>query len=264
MIRGQLFRGVQIYHYRPYWRLYVIAWYYCVAATTRLSQEQRHKEISENEGSTCRRVGVSATPPIQLSKPHTSNFQFANQLKNPVTELQQVTVTERMSTLTVPYKDDTEYHSLPEAKIAQPIDISRPHSDTDITTLSFQMQEDDMTPNRRISLHIKGDERLILEEPVHEGLSFNVDNEIESVDYSEEEVCDPVPSLGFQRAHPLFYLPGSLDSPTTPIAEASPFLMMDGPTQAESTPGLSKNVIGSGVDLSFYLKSGQCSIWRML
>ena len=207
-----------------------------------ISQEQSMRIKDNNQGATFRKASVSATP---SKLPLYSNvFQF-EQSKNLITEAQ------RKSALA----EDMNYHSLPETKVAQPVDISRPHSDTDISTFPCQTQ-DDATPSRKLSLHVKGGEKLILEEPFHEGLSVNIDE----VDYAEdeqheEETCDPLSSLVSHRTRTMFYIP---DSPTTPIAEASPFLMLNGPTQAESTPGLSKNVIGSGVDLSFYLKNGWC------
>jgi len=195
-------------------------------------------------------MSASMTPnkfPLHLSNPNA--FQFEQESKHPIDEVQ---LSERMSTLTVA-KEVMDYHSLPETKVAQSVDISRPHSDTDITTLPFQTQEDDITPNRKTSLHVKGGEKLVLEEPIYEGLSFNVDSEVDYAQdkHQEEETCDLLPSLSSQTTH----IPDNQDSPTTPVAEASPFLMLDGPTQAEST-GISKNVIGSGVDLSFYLKHG--------
>jgi len=213
----------------------------------RFSQEQS-KRVKDNNDSTYRKASTSMIPnklSLQLSNSNALQFE---EPKHQITELQ---LAERMSILTIPCKEDTNHHSFPETKVAQPVDMSRPHSDTDITSLP----QDDTTPNRKISLHVKGGEKLILEEPFHEGLSVNIDE----VDYAEdkqhkEETFDPLPSLVSHRTRTMFYLPD--DSPTTPIIEASPFLTMDGPTQAESTHGLSKNVIGSGVDLSFFLKSG--------
>ena len=222
---------------------------FCTAP--RFSQEQS-KRVKDNKDSTYRKASTSMPlNKLSLQLSNSNALQFEEH-KHQITEVQ---LAERMSALTVPCKDDTNYHSFPETKVAQIVDISRPHSDTDITSPNFQMRDDNMTPSRKTSLHVKGGEKLVLEEPFHEGLSVDIDE----VDYAgdeqhEEETCDPLPSLVSHRTCTMFYIPD--DSPTTPTVEATPFLIKDGPTQAESTHGLSKNVIGSGVDLSFYLKSG--------
>jgi len=152
-----------------------------------------------------------------------------------------------------PSLQEREVCSLPETSTAlKPIEITRPHSDTDVTTLSLQEQDDLMLPIKcSNSLHIKGGEKIILEEPYCESLSVSVD------EYNQYACDDAYPSMIPEEnaTTASFFIP-DLESPaTTPLADdiPSPYLM---PTQATQTGMPSRRLVGSSTDLSYHLKNG--------
>lgn len=150
---------------------------------------------------------------------------------------------------------EREHCSLPETSTPiKPVETTRPYSDTDVTTLSLQEQDDLMSSIKCLNLlHIKGGEKIVLEEPCYEGLSVSIDS------YNQygcdEEIYDPYPSMIPEEiaTTPSFYIP-DVESPTTPLVDIpSPYLM---PTEATQTAMPSRKLVGSSTDLSYYLKNG--------
>lgn len=134
-------------------------------------------------------------------------------------------------------QQEREFHSLPEERItSKPIEISRPHSDTDVTKLEHSK-----------SLQIKGGGKIVIEEPQFESLSFSVSvyDEEKYYAYSTEDT-NPVNAVSF-------YIPDHED-PATPLVEdvPSPLLM---PTEA-TQPSMPSRKLGSSADLTYHLKNG--------
>lgn len=144
-------------------------------------------------------------------------------------------------------QEEREFYSEPERSttLKQVHDMARPHSDTDITTLSSQEDSDLMLPSN--SLQIKGGEKIVIEEPCFESLSLSV-----SVYDNEEEKVS-------------FYIP-DLESPITPQADIpSPLLTLEGPTDVTVTGMIpSRRLLGSSKDLSYHLKNGQSYLFTYL
>ena len=160
------------------------------------------------------------------------------------------------SNLTVLHQD-RELHSLPETSAAlQRVEIPRPFSDTNITTMSVQVEDDVASPMRYShSLHIKDGEKMIVEQPKFEGLSFSV-----GVDVDDEEKLIPEEHA---TAEVSFYI-SDLETPTTPVGKGdilSPFLALEGPTEA-TLPSMmpSRKLLGSSSDFSYHLKDGQWTL----
>ena len=152
-----------------------------------------------------------------------------------------------------------EFHSLPEANTyttLKPVQISRPHSDTDVTMLSSK------------PLHIKGGEKIVTEEPCFESLSFSVDvdNEEQYHPYSEGNTTTTV---DVPVGTVTFYIPESPTTPkvedilspfpTTPKAENSPssFLILEDSIEATQNGMPSRKLVGSSTDLSYHLRNGE-------
>ena len=150
--------------------------------------------------------------------------------------------------LAVP-QQEREFHSLPETNYTlKPVEISRPCSDTDVTTLPYR----EHTP-----LRIKGGEKIVTEEPCFESLSFSVGVNDEEKYYPKEDSASPV-DVPVGRTS--FYIPESdIESPTTPMAEniPSPFLMLEGPIEATENGMPSRKLVGSSSDLSYHLRNGK-------
>ena len=187
---------------------------------------------------------------VQINNNNTVHFE---QQKQVATDYK---VPEHISSLAVP-QQQREFHSLPEASTTlQPVEISRPHSDTDISMLSFQ---EGSKP-----LNIKGGGKIVTEEPCFESLSFSVDVDDEEKYYPESST-DPVDvPIGAVS----FYIPESPTTPkveditslfpTTPKVESnpSPFLILDGPTEATQNGMPSRKLVGSSTDISYHLRNG--------
>ena len=181
-----------------------------------------------------------------------NNTVYFEQQKQPAAN-QKVSET----SLVVP-QQEREFHSLPEANTTvKPIQISRPHSDTDVTMLSSK------------PLHIKGGEKIVTEEPCFESLTFSVDVDNEEQYYPYPEENTTTIDIPISTAV-TFYIP---ESPTTPKMEnisslfptipkaensPSPFLLLEGPTEATQNGMPSRKLVGSSADLSYHLRNGEC------
>ena len=157
-----------------------------------------------------------------------------------------------------PSLQEREVCNLPETSTAlKSIEITQPQSDTDVTISSLQEQDDLMSPIKcSNSLHIKGGEKIILEEPYCESLSVSVSVDEYNQYAYDSELYDAYPSMIPEEnaTTPSFFIP-DVESPTTPVVDniPSPFLM---PTEATQTGMPSRRLVGSSTDLSYHLKNG--------
>ena len=209
--------------------------------------ERKNSERMDSLAEVTRRASLTTN---NLTAVHSNDTVHFGQQKQPAADHK---VSE--TSLAVP-QQEKEFCSLPEANTTlKPVQISRPHSDTDVTMLSSK------------PLRIKGGEKIITEEPYFESLSFSVDvdNEEQYYPYSKENTTTVDVPIGAVS----FYIP---ESPTTPKVEdipspfpitpkaeniPSPFLVLEGPTEATQNGMPSRKLVGSSTDLSYHLRNGE-------